>query len=50
VKLKTQALSSVIEDDGADQQEEMTALNALCDTLPLEMVPTIAQKEMAKEA
>jgi hypothetical protein len=50
VKLKARALWSVIEDNGADQQEEMMALDALCGTVPPEMVPMIAKKEMAKEA
>jgi hypothetical protein len=49
VKLKARALWSVIEDGGADQQEEMMALNALCGAVPPEMVPTIT-KETAKEA
>jgi hypothetical protein len=49
VKLKARALWSVIEDGGADQQEEMMALNALCGAVPPEMVPTIA-KETTKEA
>jgi hypothetical protein len=47
VKLKTRALCSVIEDDGANQQEEMMALDALCDTVPPEMVLMITKKEMA---
>jgi hypothetical protein len=50
VKLKARALWSVIENDNADQHEEMMALDALCSTVPPEMVPTIAKKEMAKEA
>jgi hypothetical protein len=36
--------------DWADQQGEMMALDALCGTVPPEMVPTIAKKETAKEA
>jgi hypothetical protein len=39
-----------IENGGADQLEEMMALDALCGAVPLEMVPTIAKKEMAKDA
>jgi hypothetical protein len=50
VKLKAWAIWSVIENGGADQQEEMMALDALCDAIPPEMVLTIAKKEMAKEA
>jgi hypothetical protein len=50
VKLKARALWSVIENGDADQQEEMMALDALCGTVPPEMVPMIAKKEMTKEA
>jgi hypothetical protein len=50
VKLKAWALWSVIEDGGADQQEEMMVLDALCGAVPPEMVPTIAKKDMTKEA
>jgi uncharacterized membrane protein YgcG len=50
VKLKAWALWSVIENGGADQQEEMMALDALCGMVPAERVPTIAKKETAKEA
>jgi hypothetical protein len=50
VKLKARTLWSIIEDSGADQQEEMMALDALCDAVSPEMVPTIAKKEMTKEA
>jgi hypothetical protein len=50
VKLKPRALWSVIEDGGADQQEEMMMLDALCGAVPPEMVLTIAKKETAKEA
>jgi hypothetical protein len=50
VKLKAWALWSVIEDDGADQQEEIMALDTLCSAVPPEMVPMIAKKETAKEA
>jgi hypothetical protein len=50
VKLKARALWSVIADGGTDQQEEMMALDALCSTVPPEMVSTIAKKEMANEA
>jgi hypothetical protein len=50
VKLKARALWSVIEDGGADQQEEMMVLDALCGAVPPEMVPTITKKETAKEA
>jgi hypothetical protein len=40
-----------IENGGADQPEEMMTLDALCGAVPPpEMVPTIAKKEMAKEA
>jgi hypothetical protein len=49
VKLKARALWSVIEDDGADQQEEMMVLDALCGVVPPEMVPMIVKKETAKE-
>jgi hypothetical protein len=45
VKLKARALSSVIEDE-----KEMMALDALCGTVPREMVPTIVKKETTKEA
>jgi hypothetical protein len=50
MKLKAQALWSVIEDGSTDQQEEMMALDAMCGAVPPEMVPTIAKKETAKEA
>jgi hypothetical protein len=50
VKLKMWALWSVIENGGADQQEEMMALDTLCGAVPSEMVPTIVKKETAKEA
>jgi hypothetical protein len=50
VKLKERALWSVIEGGGADQQEEMMALDALCGVVPPEMAPTIAKKETTKEA
>jgi hypothetical protein len=50
VKLKARALWSIIENGGADQQEEMMALDALCSMVPPEMVPMIAKKETANEA
>jgi hypothetical protein len=50
VKLKARALWSVIENGGADQQEEMMVSGALCGAVPLEMVSTIAKKETVKEA
>jgi hypothetical protein len=50
VKLKARALWSVIENGGADQQEEMMTLDALCGAVPPEMVPTIAKNETAKQA
>jgi hypothetical protein len=50
VKLKVRTLWSIIEDGDADQQEEMMVLDALCGTVPPEMVPTITKKETAKEA
>jgi hypothetical protein len=50
VKLKARALWSVIENGGADEQEEMMALDGLCGAVPPEMVPTIAKKETTKEA
>jgi hypothetical protein len=50
VKLKARALWSVIENSGADQQEEMMALNTLRGVVPSEMVPTITKKETSKEA
>jgi hypothetical protein len=50
VKLKAWALWSIIKDGGTYQQEEMMALDALCGAVPPEMVPTIAKKEMAKQA
>jgi hypothetical protein len=50
VKLKARALWSVIENSGADQQEEMMTLDALCGAVPLKMVLMIAKKETAKEA
>lgn len=49
LKLRMRALWNIIESGGADSQEEMMALDALCGAVPLEMVPTIA-KETAKEA
>jgi hypothetical protein len=50
VQLKARAIWSVIENGGADQQEEMMALDALCGAVPSEIVPMIANKETAKEA
>jgi hypothetical protein len=50
VKLKMQSLWSIIEDGGADQQEKMMALDALCSAVPSEMVPMIAKKDTTKEA
>jgi hypothetical protein len=50
VKLKVRALWSIIENCGADQQEEMMVLDALCSTVPPEMVPTIAKNETTKVA
>jgi hypothetical protein len=50
VKLKARALWSVIEDSGADQQQEMMALDALCGTVPPEMVSMITKKDTTKEA
>jgi hypothetical protein len=50
VKLKARNLWSIMENGGADQQEKMMALDALCGAVPLKMVPTIAKKETAKEA
>jgi hypothetical protein len=49
VKSKARALWSVIEDDIAGQQEEMMALDALCDTVPPKMVPTIIKKDTTNE-
>jgi hypothetical protein len=48
VKLMARALWSVIEDGGADQQEEKMALDALCSVIPPEMVSMITMKETAK--
>lgn len=50
VKLKARALWSVIEKGGADEQEEMLALDALYSAVPVEMVASIAKMETAKEA
>jgi hypothetical protein len=50
VKLKARALWSVIENGGANQQEEMMMLDALCGVVPLEKMLTITKKETAKEA
>jgi hypothetical protein len=50
VKLKARALWSAVEKGGADVQEEMMALDALCSAVPPEMVPSIAKMETAKEA
>jgi hypothetical protein len=50
VQLKARALRSVIEDDDTDQQKEMIALDALCGTVPPEMLLTIVKKETTKEA
>jgi hypothetical protein len=50
VKLKVRALYSVIEYGDTDQQEEMMVIDALCGTVPLEMVWMIVKKEMMKEA
>jgi hypothetical protein len=49
VKLKVWALWSVIVDGGADQQEEMVVLDALCGAVPPEMMLTIAKKVTTKE-
>jgi hypothetical protein len=50
VKFKARALWSVIEDGGADQQEEMMVLDTLCGAVPPEMVLMITKKETTKEA
>jgi hypothetical protein len=50
LKLKARALWSIIENGGIDQQREMMALDTLCGAVPPEMVPTITNKETAKEA
>jgi hypothetical protein len=50
VKLKVRALWSIIENGGANQQEEMMSLDALCGVVPPEMVSMITKKEMTKEA
>lgn len=50
VKLKARHLWNVIEKGGADEAEEMMALDALCGAIPPEMVPVIAKKETAKAA
>jgi hypothetical protein len=50
VKLKAWVLWSIIEDDGADQEEDMIVLDALCDAIPSAMVPMIVKKDTAKEA
>lgn len=50
VKLRARALWNVIENGGADAQEEAMALDVLCGAVPPEMVPTLAKKETAKEA
>jgi hypothetical protein len=49
VNLKVWALWSIIEDGDADQQEQMMALDALCNVIPPKMVSMITKKEMAKE-
>jgi hypothetical protein len=48
VKLNVRAPWMVIQDGGANQQEEMMALDALYGAIPPEMVPMIAKKETAK--
>lgn len=50
VKLKVRALWNAIKSGGAEAQEEMMVLDALCGAVPPEMVPTIAKKKMLKEA
>jgi hypothetical protein len=50
VKLKGRALWNVVEKGGTDIQEEMMSLDALCSAVPLEMIPSIAKMETAKEA
>jgi hypothetical protein len=50
VKLKARALWSVIENGGADQQEEIMTLDALCGAVPPKMVSMIVKKEMTNEA
>jgi hypothetical protein len=50
VKLKAQALWSIIKNGGADQQEEMMTLDALYNVVPPEMVSMITKKEMTKKA
>lgn len=50
VKLKARALWKAIEEGGADPQEEMMVLDALCGAVPPEMIPSITKKETAKEA
>jgi hypothetical protein len=49
VKMKARTLWSVIEDGSANQQEEMMTLDALCDTVPPEIVMMIAMKDTSKK-
>ena len=50
VKLKARALWDVVDQGGADTQEEMMALDALCRAVPPKMVSSIAGSKTAKEA
>jgi hypothetical protein len=50
VKMRARMVWDVIEHGGADIHEEMIALDALCSTVPLEMVSSIADKLTTKEA
>ncbi|XP_066323684.1 uncharacterized protein [Miscanthus floridulus] len=52
MKLKMQAryLWEAVEDDDVDFHDDRSALEAICSTVPQEMVPTLATKPIAKEA
>jgi uncharacterized membrane protein YgcG len=50
VKLKARSLWHVVEKVGADEHDEMMAIEALCSAVLSEMVPSIVGKDTAKEA
>jgi hypothetical protein len=50
VKLKMTSLWHVVEKGGADEHDEMMAIEAPCSVVPPEMVPSIISKDTAKKA
>ncbi|XP_072147841.1 uncharacterized protein [Setaria viridis] len=50
VKLKAHRLWAAVDAGGVDPMEDMTALDAICSAILTEIVSTIVEKKMAKEA